>query len=377
MNPASILSYYPNYSILDEILNDSGCNEINIFVDLRNAMQTLYMRDTIYNIVEDSLKSNFIDTSVFQSILSFLSFHKIFSIKRNIKTRFYFFFESGTSYYHKNISKRYKVSRRTDDLYGLDREKRDLFFNVVQKNLQLIESACNKFPNVKVIRMQNLEADFIPYYLLKNKLVPENSANIIYSNDHDLLQTIIDRKTYIFFKSINIKRIVRKDQVMESCWKVKNRKLPDELLPLSMSIIGDPGDDVIGVNGIGKSRLYDIIEEVLNLTANGDMNTLFNKVFNGEKLFNINSHENKYINKIIEEESLSNKISNNLKLVSFELISRAIDEPINTIMIEKKKHLFEILNNDFIAPLESIREALNRSRVYLDSDYLDNIYYGE
>lgn len=377
MTPASILSYYPTYSLLDEVCNSIGYKEMNIFIDLRNAMQTLYMRDTIYCIVENSLKTRFIDTSVFSSILSFLSFHKLYAIKRSMKIRFYFFFESGTSYYHKNISKKYKVSRRVDDLYGLDREKRDLFYDVVQKNLQLIEKAGNKLPNIKVIRMQNLEADFIPYYLLKNKLVPQNASNIIYSNDHDLLQSIIDDKTFIFFKSVHTKRLVKKNEVMNSCWKLKENELPDEYLPLSMSVIGDSGDDVEGVNGIGSKRLTGVIKELLDLIADGNINTLYDKVFNGKELFNISFHKNKYINKIIEEELSSKKISNNLKLVSFELISRALDEPINTEMIDKKKYLFEILNDEKVAPKDSIKEALIRNRVYLDDDSLETIYYGE
>lgn len=376
MTPASILSYYPTYSILDEVCNNTGAKELNIFVDLRNAMQTLYMRDTIFCIVENSLKSKFIDTSVFSSILSFLSFHKLYSIKRNIKIRFYFFFESGTSYYHQNISRKYKVSRRVDDLYGLEREKRELFYEVVQKNLQLIEKAGNRLPNVKVIRMQNLEADFIPYYMLKNKLIPDDSTSIIYSNDHDLLQSIINEKVYVFFKSAYNKKLIRKNEVMNSCWKFK-KSIPDEYLPLSMSIVGDQGDDVYGVNGIGSKRISEIIREVLDLIADGSVDNLYNKVFNNEDLFNITSHKNKYINKIIEEELSYKKISNNLKLVSFELISRALDEPINTEMTKKKNYLFEILDNNNIVDKESIKEALIRNRVYLDDDSLETIYYGE
>ena len=139
MHPSSIISYYPTYAILDEIVSYKNYKKINIFVDLKNAMQTLYMEHAVVNLVESSIRSKFIDTSIFTSLISFLSFHKIYSLKRNIDIDFYVFFETGQSFYHKNIDKRYKSSRKQDDLYGLDKEKRELFFEIIQKNLQLID----------------------------------------------------------------------------------------------------------------------------------------------------------------------------------------------------------------------------------------------
>ena len=110
------------------------------------------------------------DTSVFSSLISFLAFHKRYSLNRGVKIKYYIFFESGKSYYHLNICKKYKIGRRIDDLYGLDHEKRELFFKVLNANYDMIENACNKIPDIKVVRLQNLEADFIPYYLIRNKL---------------------------------------------------------------------------------------------------------------------------------------------------------------------------------------------------------------
>ena len=259
MHPSSLLSYYPNYYILDEIVSKKNYKEVNIFIDLKNCLQTVYMEHAIKNIVENTKKSTFKDSSIFSSVLSFLSFHKIYSIKRNVKIRFYIFLESGQSYYHTNISKTYKISRRIDNLYGLDRIDRDLFYEVLNSNFGLIEKVFNRVPFVKVIRLMNLEADFVPYYLISRNLIPQNeeSVNIIYSNDHDLLQCINER-CLVFFKSAKNKKIVKQNEVVEQTFKCNNI-VPDEYLPLMMAVVGDEGDDVKGIKGIGAKTLAKIL----------------------------------------------------------------------------------------------------------------------
>lgn len=377
MHPSSILSYYPTYAILDEILSYSEYDTLNIYIDLKNNLQTLYMQHAIVNVVESSLKSRYIDTSIFSSIISFLSFHKMYAIRRkNLKLNFFIFFETGVSYFHTNLCRKYKLNRKIDDLYGLEKEKRDLFFKIVQKNLQLTESACNKIPDIKVIRLQNLEADFIPYYLVSRKLVDTspNVAHVIYSNDHDMLQTINDN-VYVFQKTMKgVKRIVKKGEIMKSYFKYET-KFPDEYFPLAMAIVGDQGDCVDGVKGIGSKRLEEILEDVVKMT-NG-INNLYDNVINAKPIFihNTEKSQNKYINMVLDRENSENLISRNLKLVSFEVLSRFLDNPSSTEILNKKKYINEILKNDDIAEYESLSRALSMNRVYLEEDALLALYY--
>ncbi len=378
MEPSTILSYYPTYNILDEILFNNGSNKykkFNIFIDLKNNLQTLYMKHAVENILESTKKSQFIDTSIFSSLISFLAFHKMYAIKRDIEINFFIFFETGQSYYHKNLSKKYKISRRIDDLYGLDKESRDLFYNIIQKNLMLIEKACNKMPNIKVIRLENLEADFIPYYLIRNKYVDNNNdvANITYSNDHDLMQNIKEH-SYQFQKTPKGKKIIKQHQVMNSFLK-KETNFKDEYLAFSMAILGDPGDDVIGIKGIGPSRLIDILDELITLV--GGIENLYENVINNKPIFkneNLNN-SNKYINKIIESEINNKVISTNLKLVSFELLSRVIDSPHNTEILKKRELIESVIMDNTISSKESIQKALDMNRVFLESNSLDIVYY--
>jgi len=376
VTPQTILSYYPTYAVLDEVRSLGNYSQLNIFVDLKNALQSLYMKHAIDNIVELSKKSNTIDSSIVSSVLSFLSFHKLYSLKReNLKLRYYLFFESGRSYYHLNLSKKYKISRQIDDLYGLDKDSRDLFFNVVQNNLMMIEKLGNKIPDTKVYRLDHLEADFIPYYLIRNKLVPsgEGIGNLVYSNDHDMYQCV-DENTSVYVRLGFMKRLVKKDEVMKTYLKT-NTTLPDDNLALAMSVIGCGGDNVDGIYNIGSKRYSDIAQGLIKMVGGTDL--LYENVVTGNPIFssNLNTNENKYIDKVVQEEQQNGTISKNLKLVSFEILSRFMDDPSDTEMIKRRRYVEEISTDGDIVPLDSLKKALEMNKVYLEENVLDIIYY--
>lgn len=378
MHPSSLLSYYPTYSILDEILSYGNYKEINLFVDLKNCLQTLYQEFAIVNIIENSMKSEFVDSSVFVSLLSFLSFHKIYSLKREVKINFYIFLESGISYYHQNISKKYKMSRRIDDLYGLPVEKREIFFKTLQNNWMLIEKVCNRIPNTKVIRLLNLEADFVPYFLVSRGLVntSEDVVHVVYSNDHDLLQTITaSPDVFVFQKIPQKKRIIKKNEVMKHELKT-DTKLPDNVQPLSMAILGDSGDDIHGVHGIGGKRFISLSKDLLRIIESVDK--LYDNVIEGKPIFDVSQIQipNKYLSKVIEKEKNEKLISNNLKLLSFEIISRFFENPDSTEMLERRDKLIKLVTEPSVpANIEKIKKALDMNRVFLGEE-LDVLYYG-
>lgn len=374
MHPSSLLSYYPTYAILDEILSKNNYNSMTIYIDLKNNLQSVYMEHAIVNILEQSKKAKKVDTSIFSSLVSFLTFHKIYGLKRGVDIDFVVFFESGHSIYHKNISKKYKISRRIDDLYGLDRKDKDLFFQILHANFQLIEKAFNRMPKTKVVRLNKLEADFIPYYLLSRQIVEytDSRAHVIYSNDHDLWQCVTDH-SFIFSKSGKHKKIVKQGDVMSLMLKKKNT-IPDVYLPLAMAIIGDPGDDVEGVKGIGPARFISIFPELIELT--GNMSQIYEKVRKGKDLFDpVPTHfKNKYLKDVVESEVNNKTISNNLKLVSFELISREVDDPSSIEMSNRRKQILDVINNNDSTAIDSMKKALEMSGVYLEESSIDFLY---
>jgi len=374
MHPSSLLSYYPTYAILDEILAKNNYKKLTIYIDLKNNFQSLYMQHAIVNIIEQSKKSKYMDTSIFSALVSFLTFHKIYGHKRGIDIEFIIFFESGHSIYHKNISKTYKISRRIDDLYGLDAADKELFYKILTANYQLIENAFNKMPKIRVIRLNKLEADFVPYYLLSRQLVEYNNerVHVIYSNDHDLWQCVTDH-SYIFSKAGKSKKIVKKGEIMDLMLK-KKTKIPDIFLPLAMSIIGDSGDDVEGVKGVGPARFLELFPELIKLT--GNMQQIYEKVRKDEDLFYPvpQNFKNKYLKDVVDSEIKEKRISNNLKLVSFELISREVDDPSSIEMSNRRNQIFEAMKPKEVAPIDSMKEALEMTGVYLEDSSIDFLY---
>jgi len=375
MHPSSLLSYYPTYSILNEITSVGNYNTLHICIDLKNVLQSTYMKHAIVNIVESTKRSKTIDSSVFSALISFLGFHKMWGVKAGINTKFTVFFEVGQSYYHKNISKLYKASRMIDDLYGLEKADRDTFFETMQANLGLIEMACNKLPTVRVAMLRNLEADFIPYYITTRNLISQGDREgvVVYSNDHDLWQCLKD-DVWIFSKVGKKKRIIRHGNIVSRFLK-RECQIPDEYYPLVMSVIGDPGDDVKGVDTVGPSRLLECFDQLCSLII--DMPTLYDNIQNNSDIFPSlpPTIANKFLKRIVDAELKSKKISNNMKLVSFELISRAIEDPNTTEMAQRKKEIHELFNKkDEVANAESIKKALEMNGVVLETSSIDLLY---
>ena len=117
------------------------------------------------------------------------------------------------------------------------------------------------------------------------------------------------------------------------------------------------------------------MEDVVKMT-NG-INNLYDNVINSKPIFvhNTEKTQNKYINMILEKENSENLISRNLKLVSFEILSRFLDNPSSTEILNKKKYINEILQSTDIAEYESLSRALSMNRVYLEEDALLALYY--
>ena len=373
------INYYPTYSVLDEIVNRKGYKELNLYIDLKNCMQTTYMEHAVLNIVESTIASGRTDTGIFSALLSFLTFHKLYANKRKLKVNTYIYFESGQSFYHLNIDKKYKFNRKIDNLYGLDREKREKFYEVLQKNFQLIESVFNKVPNVKVVRLPYLEADFIPYYLMRNGLVAigDSIANVIYSNDHDLTQCVTcNDDVHIYQRIGTTKRIVRKNEIVFRELKDERAKsIGDEYLPLIMAINGDTGDGIYGVKGIGPSKICDFFEE-LNGLIGGSMEELYRRIRSREQIFqgDLSGIRNKYMSKVVDDELLLKTTSNNVRLISFELLSRECDDPSSTEMVERVSHIRKIMESDGVVPSENIYDALTKIGVWLESDQLGYLW---
>lgn len=373
----NVISFYPTYALLDSVMSYSKYDTLNLYVDLKGVARPLYMDHTRINIVESTRMSRQTDSSIFTSLLDFIIFHKSYALKRGIKINFYIFYELGESFYHLHVDKKYKSNRKIDNLPGLDKEGKELFFSVLQKNFILIDKVFNKVPNTKVILSEHLEADFIPYYLIRNKLVSteDNICQLIYSNDHDLFQNLIFDNTYQFMKTTT-KRILKKGDTSTSFLKHKCN-VPEEYFPLMMAILGDKGDGIVDkVKGVGEKTVPKIIDDVINIV--GGMDNLYDNVFNNKPIFDSdarNQTDNKNVYSVIEAEEERSTISKNLKLVSFEMLSRYLDNPPTTEVIQRRKKIYNVMEDQSISKSESIYKALNKIGILTEFENPLDILY--
>ena len=151
--------------------------------------------------------------------------------------------------------------------------------------------------------------------------------------------------------------------------------LPDIYHPLALSIIGDTGDDIYGVKGIGSKTFVRIFSDLVQIV--GGMGKLYENVRKSRPIFNTSyvKNPNKYIESVLQEENMNRLISKNLKLISFELISRELDNPTSTEMAERKKQIYRTMVQKELVSINVMKEVLERGNVYIGSDDLETLYY--
>jgi hypothetical protein len=356
-----VMNYYPKYSYLDDIISVSGKKTLNIYIDLKGCLQTLYQKWAIEYLLTRSRSENVIDTTVFLSVVEFIAWHKIYAKKRDINIKFFFFFESGKSSYHLNIHSDYKKNRSVADFFGLDDASRDLFFKILDKNYHVIEKICSRIPDVSIIRLKFLEADFVPYYLINRVLTnADDSAHVIYSMDKDMLQCLNKSNIFQFYRHYKqVKTITSKD--IFSHFLKTNEEFEPEWFELVLAIIGDVSDDFKGVPGVGAISLLKVLKQVISLC--GSMEKVYlaikNKqsIFDKSPIYNVNSKT--ILGKIINSEDI---IIRNLKLLSFRILSDELDGGFPTYMNEQKKIILDNVNNQNKIPNASVLlNALEKS----------------
>lgn len=158
--------------------------------------------------------------------------------------------DQGSSSYRKALSPIYKQNRKDKFAEQTDAEKAafELFFEDFTKTLEHI-SENTEYP---VLRFQGVEADDIAAYIVSKK------ANIgvddiwLISSDRDwdlLVDTGVSRFSYVTRK-----------EVTESNWKTHYDHSQEDYISIKC-LMGDSGDNVLGVPGIGPKRAVALVNE--------------------------------------------------------------------------------------------------------------------
>lgn len=338
----NVLPYYPKYSYLDEMLSRTTRSKLYIHIDQKNVFSSIYSEWAIKHMLEETKRSRYIDLSIFNSFLDYVSFYKSYGKKRNLDIKFCFFSERGKSSYHTELHSKYKDRRRITDVFGIDEADSELFGRILSRNWNLIHKVGNKIPNVAIARLDFLEADFVPYYVMNDYLEDsEEWLHLICSSDKDMLQCLTQENRYQFIRKPNEHRIIGHEDALPYLLKTKEQlPIGAEYVPLALAIIGDSSDGYEGITGIAEKTFLKIIPDLMQITD--DMKALSDRALKGEKLFPGECRtNNKYVRKIVENQDI---IARNLKLASYRCLSNFLEETIYTNARKKMKDLRDILS---------------------------------
>lgn len=353
---SQLINYYPKYQYLDDILVASGKKSMTIYVDLKGCMGSLYQEWAAKYIIEQSRNCT-ADPSIFASVLEFISFHKTYAKKRHIDLKMIFFYESGESEYHTKLLKTYKSNRDLASFFDLDTTSIELFNKVKNKNFELIDKVCNKIPDVSVIRLMYVEADFIPWYVSKRVLKDVDDVRVIYSLDKDMLQCL-DKNTYMFYKHYKTHKIIDHTNVYNHYFKTEvDWSANPELFFMVLAIDGDVADCFKGVHGVGTKSLIASFPTLLQYV--GSAERIIENVKAGKSIFDKDIGTNdKFVRKIMDNEEI---VVRNIKLASYRMLADYIDSGYPLVNIERQKQISEkVLNDQKIRNGSVLYEALDK-----------------
>lgn len=270
----NIISYYPTFDELDSLRETHPkATTINVFLDLKNALGLLYVKNVAENLLEISNNTGKPNSMIFLSWLDFIMFHYDYAIKNKIPIKIVTYADVGEYQYHKAIYKEYKSNRSiTKKRTSSDICDSEDFHKIVLSNIETIMKACKKFYNTKGVYLSFCESDFVPEYYISKYFTDDKYLNLIYSSDRDYVQTLRYHNTVQFMKKSNHTR----DFIDYSNWiKIildndsKYKKYADTFKDLDVdkyifmkSIMGDIGDGIPGVGGIGPIKAASYINEV-------------------------------------------------------------------------------------------------------------------
>ena len=156
--------------------------------------------------------------------------------------------DQGASSFRKALYPAYKQNRKDRQATQTEEEAEKFaqFFNCWQETIEVLKQ---EFP---VIQFPGVEADDIAAYIVKNRKAFGLEKIWLISSDGDwdlLIAENVSRFSYV----------TRKERTLEN-WSEKYECTVDELVDLK-ALMGDPGDNIIGIESVGPKRALALIRE--------------------------------------------------------------------------------------------------------------------
>ena len=206
-----------------------------------NITSTLMIVDALNMCFSFRGKSNFAD-----SYISMLQ-----SLKRSYgATQVILACDKGSSSFRKAIYPEYKQNRKEKFDKQTEQEKKEFenFFKEFERTLSILEDT-TEYP---IFRYQGVEADDIAGYLVQKRNALGYDHIWLISSDADwnlLLKPNVHRFSYV----------TRKEYSLDN-WDEHYDFCHDDYMSIKC-LMGDSGDNIIGVPGVGPKRAQSLIEE--------------------------------------------------------------------------------------------------------------------
>ena len=385
-----IIGSVPSFETLDLTCTDST-KEMFIFIDFNNIIKGLYYPKMLELIIQE-IESN---KGIFPSILVnewvvLQRYLESYAESRHLeKLHVIYFSEGGQSYYHKNLFKQYKGNRKNaifsisptvSNRYASTEDLHELIRSFIIASWKWIEYYC-KQANILAIRLENLDADFIPELLIRQyNIYNDDAAYVIVSSDGDYLQTLdiadnificdantlITDKNWLNSKSYLYPSLSKKEHVddddsntkssstsmveqMQAVSEYKNKPTilnednipdisPDKVI-LYKAIVGDSSDCIPGIKGVGVKGFFNkFIALIPNEVRADDVDAIL-------AICEQYKESNKVCHKILSNQSVFRDM---VKLVSFKML-------ISWLLLNKQRFVSidKIINENYSALTES------------------------
>lgn len=80
-----MLMYFTYPSELEDIILSKDVKKLNVYIDLKNCMKSLFVEDVCASLIENTNRMKTSDSSILQSTLKYISQWKMFGKKCNIE----------------------------------------------------------------------------------------------------------------------------------------------------------------------------------------------------------------------------------------------------------------------------------------------------
>ncbi|AKY02251.1 flap endonuclease [Vibrio phage vB_VorS-PVo5] len=154
------------------------------------------------------------------------------------------------SWYRKDLHPKYKFDRKAKFADQTEEEKlaAEQFFEDFNKAVELCEC------NFTVVKLEGVEADDTAAYFVEEFENDDEFDHIwLISTDKDWDELLGDKVSRFSYTT-------RKEYTMDNFYEYHQCDTPDEYTSIK-AIMGDPGDSVYGVGGIGAKRAYNLVRQ--------------------------------------------------------------------------------------------------------------------